>query len=138
MHRQLLGDSQTDVFPGILPTGRHPTVCEDIDKKKYNRKNDKSIKIERTKRCTRRVNHPFFPCEVEHTTENVYIGCKSVNMRPEKTRVQPFSETELKKRTQTKSLSNANNNSSSTKLQTQKKQTMSLKTRSMTRTKNGE
>jgi hypothetical protein len=134
MHRQLLGDSQTEDFPGVLPTGRHPTVCEEIDKKKYNRKTEKSIQIERNKRCTRRIKHPFFPCDVNRTPDNVYIGCRSVNTRPEKIRVEPFSDTELKKRTQTNSQRNKSNKNVHSTSQIQTAQTM---TRSTTKNRTG-
>ena len=91
MHRQLLADSQTEPFPGILPTGRHPTKCEHIDLKTYNRKSEKHIRSERSKRCTQRVGHPFFPCTVTKSNDDTYTGCQSVNKRPDKAKVQPFS-----------------------------------------------
>ena len=96
MHRQLLADSQTEPFPGLLPTGRHPTKCEQIDLKTYNRKSENHIRSERLKRCTQRVGHPFFPCAVTKSNDGIYTGCKSVNKRPDKAKVQPFTGTQLR------------------------------------------
>lgn len=121
MHRQTLGDSQEKPFSPILPTGRRPVKCELIDKKKYNRKYEPSQRKERLKRCKQRVGHPFFPCKVRTSNAGVFKNCESVKERPEFTKVEPYSTTEMEvmnERTSTKSNDNSptqsmNNSSSS-------------------------
>ena len=120
MHRQTLGDSQENPFSAILPTGRRPVKCELIDKKEYNRKYEPSQRKERLKRCKQRVSHPFFPCKVRTSNAGVYKNCESVKERPEFTKVEPYSTTEMEvmnERTSTQSnerTSTQSNDNSST------------------------
>jgi hypothetical protein len=123
MHRRTLRDSQEKPFSPILPTGRRPVKCELIDKKEYNRKYEPSQRKERLKRCKQRVGHPFFPCKVRTSNAGVFKNCESVKERPEFTKVEPYSTTEMEvmnERTSTKSNDNSPtqsmNNSSSSSL----------------------
>ena len=139
MHRQTLGDSQEKPFSAILPTGRRPVKCELIDKKEYNRKNEPSQRKERLKRCKQRVDHPFFPCKVRTSNAGVYKNCESVKERPEFTKVEPYSTTEMEvmnERTSTQSNDNSStqsmNNSSSSSSLVNSSTTSSYQTRSKT------